>query len=162
MGEVARELGALDILVNNAGITRWGTLAQTRLEDFDRLAAVNARAPFLMMRAAADTLADGGRVVNISSGVTATALAGISLYSGVKAFLDQVTKVAVIEFAARGIHRLGSRRVLPALTSPSRRNRPPAGHLQHSQENASDISNCNARMVIRALSGRVPMTERLD
>ena len=100
---VAGELGALDILVNNAGNTHWGTLAQTRLEDFDRLAAVNARAPFLMMQAAANTLADGGRVVNISSGVTATALAGISLYSGVKAFLDQVTKVAAIEFAARRI-----------------------------------------------------------
>jgi 3-oxoacyl-[acyl-carrier protein] reductase len=100
---VAGEFGALDILVNNAGITHWGALAQTRQEDFDRLAAVNARAPFLMMQAAANTLTVGGRVVNISSGVTATALAGISLYSGVKAFLDQVTKVAAIEFAARGI-----------------------------------------------------------
>jgi 3-oxoacyl-[acyl-carrier protein] reductase len=56
-----------------------------------------------MMRAAADTLVDGGRVVNISSGVTATALAGIALYSGAKAFLDQVTKVAAAEFAARRI-----------------------------------------------------------
>ncbi len=56
-----------------------------------------------MMQAAADTLAAGGRVVNISSGVTSTALAGIGLYSGVKAFLDQVTKVAATEFAARGI-----------------------------------------------------------
>jgi 3-oxoacyl-[acyl-carrier protein] reductase len=100
---VAGEFGRLDILVNNAGITHWGSLAQTRLADFDQLVAVNARAPFLMMQAAANALADGGRVVNISSGVTSTALAGISLYSGVKAFLDQVTKVAAIEFAARGI-----------------------------------------------------------
>jgi len=97
------EFGRLDILVNNAGITHWGSVAQTSLEDFDRLVAVNARAPFLMMRAAADRLADGGRVVNISSGVTSTALAGIGLYSGVKAFLDQVTKVAAVEFAARRI-----------------------------------------------------------
>jgi 3-oxoacyl-[acyl-carrier protein] reductase len=42
-------------------------------------------------------------VVNISSGVTSTALAGIALYSAVKAFLDQVTRVAAVEFAARGI-----------------------------------------------------------
>jgi 3-oxoacyl-[acyl-carrier protein] reductase len=41
--------------------------------------------------------------VNTSSGVTSTALAGIGLYSGVKAFLDQVTRVAAVEFAARGI-----------------------------------------------------------
>jgi 3-oxoacyl-[acyl-carrier protein] reductase len=103
MDAVVDEFGRVDILVNNAGITHWGALAQTSLEDFDRLVAVNARAPFLMMQAAADKLADGGRVVNISSGVTSTAVAGIALYSGVKAFLDQVTKVAAIEFAARGI-----------------------------------------------------------
>ncbi len=100
---VLGEFGRLDILVNNAGITYWGSVAQTRVEDFDRLVAVNARAPFLMMQAAADKLADGGRVVNISSGVTATALAGLALYSGVKAFLDQVTKAAAAEFASRGI-----------------------------------------------------------
>ena len=68
---VVGEFGGLDILVNNAGITHWGAVAQTRPEDFDRVVAVDARAPFLMMQAAADTLADGGRVVNISSGVTA-------------------------------------------------------------------------------------------
>jgi NAD(P)-dependent dehydrogenase (short-subunit alcohol dehydrogenase family) len=100
---VVAEFGRLDILVNNAGITHWGSVAQTSPEDFDRVVAVDARAPFLMMQAVADTLADGGRVVNISSGVTATALAGIALYSGAKAFLDQVTKVAAVEFAARRI-----------------------------------------------------------
>jgi 3-oxoacyl-[acyl-carrier protein] reductase len=100
---VIGEFGTLDILVNNAGITHWGALAETKLADFDRLTAVNARAPYLMMRAAASILADGGRLINISSGVTATAVPGISLYSGVKAFLDQVTKVAAIEFAARKI-----------------------------------------------------------
>jgi 3-oxoacyl-[acyl-carrier protein] reductase len=103
VGSVAREFGRLDILVNNAGITHWGALAQTSVADFDRLVAVDARAPFLMMQAAAERLADGGRVVNISSGVTGTALAGIGLYSGVKAFLDQVTRVAAIEFASRRI-----------------------------------------------------------
>jgi 3-oxoacyl-[acyl-carrier protein] reductase len=100
---VADEFGRLDILVNNAGITHWGSVAETSVADFDRLVAVDARAPFLLMGAAAGRLADGGRIVNISSGVTATALAGIGLYSGVKAFVDQVTKVAAVEFAGRGI-----------------------------------------------------------
>jgi 3-oxoacyl-[acyl-carrier protein] reductase len=100
---VAGELGRLDILVNNAGITHWGSVAQTSAEDFDRVVAVDARAPFLTMRAAADRLADGGRVINIASGVTAAAVPGIALYSGAKAFLDQITKVAAVEFAARGI-----------------------------------------------------------
>jgi 3-oxoacyl-[acyl-carrier protein] reductase len=100
---VAGEFGRLDILVNNAGVTHWGALARTSVEDFDRLVAVDARAPFLMMKAAAGRLGDGGRVVNISSGVTSTALAGIGLYSGAKAFLDQVTRVAAVEFAIRRI-----------------------------------------------------------
>jgi len=103
MDAAVAAFGTVDILVNNAGITHWGSVAQTALEDIDRLMAVNARGPFLMMQAAAGTLADGGRVVNISSGVTSTAVPGIALYSGVKAFLDQVTRVAAIEFAARRI-----------------------------------------------------------
>jgi 3-oxoacyl-[acyl-carrier protein] reductase len=86
-----------------SGKAEAGSVAESSVEDFDRLVAVNARGPFLMMRAAAERLADGGRVVNISSGVTSTAVAGIALYSGGKAFLDQVTRVAAVEFAGRGI-----------------------------------------------------------
>jgi 3-oxoacyl-[acyl-carrier protein] reductase len=99
----AGEFGRLDILVNNAGVTHWGPLADTSLADFDRLVAVNARGPFLMMQAAAAQLADGGRVVNVSSAVTSTALPGSALYAGTKAFLDQVTQVAALEFAPRRI-----------------------------------------------------------
>lgn len=66
---VRDSFGSLDILVNSAGLTHWGSLAQTSVTDFDRLVAVNARGPFLIMRTAAAALADGGRVVNISSGV---------------------------------------------------------------------------------------------
>ncbi|WP_169814564.1 SDR family NAD(P)-dependent oxidoreductase [Nocardia pseudovaccinii] len=97
------EFGGLDILVNNAGITHWGSIAQTALTDFDRLVAVDARAPFLMMQAVADRLSDEGRIVNISSGVTAMPLPGMGLYSGAKAFVDQITMVAALEFAARRI-----------------------------------------------------------
>jgi 3-oxoacyl-[acyl-carrier protein] reductase len=97
------ELRHLDILVNNAGVTSWGPLASVALDEFDRLVAIDARAPFLMMQAVADTLTEGGRVVNVSSAVTSTALAGLSLYSAVKAFVDQMTRVAAIEFAPRQI-----------------------------------------------------------
>jgi 3-oxoacyl-[acyl-carrier protein] reductase len=97
------EFGRLDILVNNAGLTHWAALAAITVADFDRLVAVDARAPLLTMQAAATALTEGGRVINICSGVTAVPLAGIGLYSGVKAFLDQVTKVAALELAARKI-----------------------------------------------------------
>jgi len=97
------EFGKLDILVNNAGVMHWGAIAGTEPSDFDRLVAVDARAPYLLMQAVAGRLSDGGRIVNVSSGVTAAALPGLALYSGVKAFLNQVTQVAAVEFAGHGI-----------------------------------------------------------
>ncbi len=113
----AGELGKLDILVNNAGITFWAPLSRIPIEEFERVVAVDARAPFLMMQAAADTLSEGGRIINVSSAVTSTALAGSSLYSGVKAFLDQVTRVAAIEFAPR---RITVNAVAPGTTATGR------------------------------------------
>jgi len=97
------ELGRLDILVNNAGVTFWRPIAQMDAESFDRIVAVDVRAPFLLMKEAADALSDGGRVISIASGVTSSAVPGSSLYSGAKAFIDQLTRVAAIEFATRRI-----------------------------------------------------------
>jgi 3-oxoacyl-[acyl-carrier protein] reductase len=110
-------LGKLDILVNNAGITFWAPLLSIPIEEFDRLVAVDARAPFLIMQAAAPALSEGGRVVNISSAVTSTALAGSSLYAGVKAFLDQMTRVAAVEFASR---RITVNAIAPGTTATGR------------------------------------------
>ena len=97
------ELGRLDVLVNNAGVTFWRPVAQMDAASFDRVVAVDVRAPFLLMKEAAGTLSDGGRVINIASGVTSSAVPGSSLYSGAKAFIDQLTRVAALEFAARRI-----------------------------------------------------------
>jgi 3-oxoacyl-[acyl-carrier protein] reductase len=110
-------LGHLDILVNNAGVTSWGPLASVPLDEFERVVALDARAPFLMMQAVADTLTEGGRVVNVSSAVTSTALAGLSLYSATKAFVDQMTRVAAIEFAPR---RITVNAVAPGTTATGR------------------------------------------
>jgi 3-oxoacyl-[acyl-carrier protein] reductase len=89
--------------VNNAGVTFWRPIAQMDVESFDRIVAVDVRAPFLMMKEAADALSDGGRVISIASGVTSSAVPGSSLYSGAKAFIDQLTKVAALEFSTRRI-----------------------------------------------------------
>jgi 3-oxoacyl-[acyl-carrier protein] reductase len=102
-GAALGELGRLDILVNNAGVTFWRPIAQMDAESFDRVVAVDVRAPFLLLKEAAGALADGGRVISIASGVTSSALPGSSLYSGAKAFIDQLTRVAALEFAARRI-----------------------------------------------------------
>jgi 3-oxoacyl-[acyl-carrier protein] reductase len=128
----AAELGRLDILINNAGITCWAPLARIPSEDFERLVAVNARAPFLLMQAAAEKLSEGGRIINVSSAVTSTALAGSALYAGVKAFLDQMTRVAAIELAPR---RITVNAVAPGTTATGRLADPSPG--QRAQMGAS-------------------------
>ena len=60
----------LDILVNNAGVMGGQTVEETTPEQFDRLFAVNARAPFFIIQKALGIIPDGGRIINISSGLT--------------------------------------------------------------------------------------------
>jgi hypothetical protein len=52
-----RELGRLDILVNNAGVTFWRPIAQLDAGSFDRVVAIDVRAPFLLMKDVADIAA---------------------------------------------------------------------------------------------------------
>lgn len=58
---------ALDILVNNAGNSGWGGLADATPQSWDAMVAVHARAPFFVVQAALTRLADGGRIINVSS-----------------------------------------------------------------------------------------------
>ena len=60
----------LDILVNNAGVMGGQTVEDTTPDQFDRLFAVNAKAPFFIIQKALGIIPDGGRIINISSGLT--------------------------------------------------------------------------------------------
>jgi 3-oxoacyl-[acyl-carrier protein] reductase len=121
------EFGRLDIVVNNAGETYWRPLAKTQLADIDHVLAVNVRAPYLVMQAAADKLADGGRIINISSGVTGVAIPGSSLYSAAKAFLEQATAVIAFELGGR---RITVNAIAPGTTATSRWASMPEEHKQ--------------------------------
>jgi 3-oxoacyl-[acyl-carrier protein] reductase len=61
------ELGGIDILVNNAGIAVVAQIDNYRLEDFDRILAVNVRAVFVATQAAVKHMQPGGRVINVGS-----------------------------------------------------------------------------------------------
>ncbi|WP_394842840.1 SDR family oxidoreductase [Pendulispora brunnea] len=61
---------ALDILVNNAGILVRTSPETTTPDMFDRLMAVNAKAPFFIIQRALSIIPDGGRIINISTGLT--------------------------------------------------------------------------------------------
>lgn len=60
----------LDILVNNAAVAPQITVHETTPEEFDRIFAINVRAPFFIIQRALPLMPDGGRVINISSGVS--------------------------------------------------------------------------------------------
>lgn len=100
----AKQWGRLDILVNNAGIAAGGTLEQTTLEDLDRLWAVNVRATFVAIQAAAKHLKEGGRVINIGSclGERVT-MQGLSAYSMTKSAIRSLTAGLSREMGTRGI-----------------------------------------------------------
>ncbi|MGW3666472.1 SDR family oxidoreductase [Streptomyces sp. NPDC005141] len=63
----------LNILVNNAGVMGGVSPEETTPELFDRVIAVNAKAPFFIIQRALSIMPDGGRIINISTGLTKTA-----------------------------------------------------------------------------------------
>jgi 3-oxoacyl-[acyl-carrier protein] reductase len=82
----------LDILVNNAGVTDWNaTIEHASPEAFDRSFAINVRAPFFIIQRALPRMADGGRIINISSGVTWFAVPEV-VYAMTKAALNALSR----------------------------------------------------------------------
>ncbi|MEV6756641.1 glucose 1-dehydrogenase [Streptomyces sp. NPDC051214] len=97
-------LGGLDILVNNAAMAfSPAPLAQTEVEVFDSVMAVNTRSVFLTMRYAARKMRDGGRIVNISTMNTVRPVPGIGPYAASKGAIEQLTAVVARELGPRGI-----------------------------------------------------------
>ncbi|MGH3985222.1 MAG: SDR family oxidoreductase [Pseudonocardiaceae bacterium] len=81
----------LAILVNNAAIATSESLVAVTPEDFDALFAVNVRAPFFLVQQGLERLRDGGRIINISSGVTRAAYTRVIAYSMTKGALNTFT-----------------------------------------------------------------------
>jgi len=95
--------GAVDILVNNAGYAKYDTLDKVPPDDFDAIFNVNTRGLFFLTQHIAPLLNDGGRIINISSGITGARVPGGSVYAGSKAAIEAFTRCWAAELGARNI-----------------------------------------------------------
>jgi len=96
--------GGIDALVSAAGIIASGTIETTSDEAWDAMLDINVRAPFRLLRAATPHLvARQGAVVNVSSVTGLRAFPGVLAYCVSKAAVDQLTRCAALELAAKGV-----------------------------------------------------------
>jgi NAD(P)-dependent dehydrogenase (short-subunit alcohol dehydrogenase family) len=96
--------GGIDVLVNAAGHISSGTIENTTLAAWDAMLDINLRSPFLLMQAASSTLIENkGNIVNVSSVTGLRSFPGVLAYCVSKAGLDQLTRCAALELAAKGV-----------------------------------------------------------
>ena len=92
-----------DHLVNNAGHGDTAPIADTTVAQFDRLVDVHFKGVFFLTQALLPLIADGGRIVNISTGLTRFAYPGYAAYAAAKAAVETLSVYMAKEFGARGI-----------------------------------------------------------
>lgn len=90
-------------LVNNAGIGLHASVEQTTAEDLDLLYAIHVKGPFLLTQALLPLVQDGGRILNISTGLTRFALPGYAAYATMKGAVETLTKYLAAELGGRRI-----------------------------------------------------------
>ena len=104
MARAVETFGGIDVLVNAAGHISNGTIENTSLEAWDDMMNVNVRGVFQLMQQAAPSLIERrGNIVNVSSVTGLRAFPGVLAYCVSKAAMDQLTRCASLELAAKGV-----------------------------------------------------------
>jgi NAD(P)-dependent dehydrogenase (short-subunit alcohol dehydrogenase family) len=102
--EAIEHAGRLDVLVNAAGHISTGTIENTSLPQWDAMMNVNLRSVFnLMQLASPHLIKTKGSIVNISSVTGLRSFPGVLAYCVSKAGVDQLTRCAALELAAKGV-----------------------------------------------------------
>jgi 3-oxoacyl-[acyl-carrier protein] reductase len=93
----------IDILVNNAGVAVYSKFAETTSDEFDNVFNVNVKSLFFITQKLLPHIADGGRIINLSSVVSRIYFPDIMAYSATKGAVDVLTKHLAAELGVRGI-----------------------------------------------------------
>ena len=92
-----------DFLVNNAGTAVAAPFAETKEADFDRLYNIHLKGVFFLTQKLLPLIRDGGRIINLSSGLARFTLPGYSAYSAMKGAIEVLTRYMAKELGPRGI-----------------------------------------------------------
>jgi NAD(P)-dependent dehydrogenase (short-subunit alcohol dehydrogenase family) len=103
--QVLSDWGAtrFDYLVNNAGTSHHAPIEAVTEADFDALYQVHVKGVFFLTQRLLPLIADGGRIVNISSGLTRFSFPGSAAYASMKGAVEVLTRYFARELGARGI-----------------------------------------------------------
>ena len=93
----------IDHLVNNAGHGDYALIGETSEAQFDRLVDVHFKGVYFLTQALLPMIADGGRIVNLSSGLTRLSYPGYAAYAAVKGAVEVLTRYMAKELGARSI-----------------------------------------------------------
>lgn len=93
----------VDFLVNNAGIGIHAPFASTSEAQFDQLVNIHFKGVFFLTQTLLPLIADGGRIVNISSGLTRFVQPGYAAYAAMKGAIEVLSRYLAKELGARGI-----------------------------------------------------------
>lgn len=94
---------SFDHLVNNAGHGDHALIADTTEAQFDALVNVHFKGVFFLTQTLLPLIGDGGRIVNLSSGLTRVSFPGYAAYAAVKGAVEVLTRYMAKELGARGI-----------------------------------------------------------
>ncbi|SBJ98795.1 oxidoreductase [Klebsiella pneumoniae] len=92
-----------DYLLNNAGIGLNAPFAETSEAQFDELMNIQFKGPFFLTQRLLPLLQDGGRILNVSSGLARFALPGYAAYAAMKGAMEVLTRYQAKELGGRGI-----------------------------------------------------------
>jgi NAD(P)-dependent dehydrogenase (short-subunit alcohol dehydrogenase family) len=92
-----------DFLINNAGMGFYAPFVETSEEQFDQLMNVHLKGPFFLTQKLLPLMKDGGRIVNVSSGLARFSLPGYSAYAAMKGGVEVLTRFMAKELGPRQI-----------------------------------------------------------
>ncbi len=104
INEIIENFGQIDVLINSAGIILNGSIENTSLEDWDKMMDINLRSVFFLMQKCVPHLEKTqGNIVNVSSVTGLRAFPNVLAYCVSKAAIDQLTRCAALELAAKKV-----------------------------------------------------------